>query len=80
MTAGRLAWFFWGGFIVPACWRCGPKACDPDVEGRPASAQVNARVLEEEEAAAAVEEEEEEEEEGLYLRIETRRRRKRRRT
>ena len=44
-TAGRLAWVFLGGFIVPACWRGGPKSCDPGVEGHPASAQVNARVL-----------------------------------
>ena len=44
-NSGSFGVGFLGGFIVPACWRGGPKSCDPGVEGHPASAQVNARVL-----------------------------------
>ena len=40
-TAGRLAWGFWGDSLYLLAGGVG----DPGVEGHPASAQVNARVL-----------------------------------
>ena len=44
-TSGRLAGGFLGDSLYQLAGGGGPKSCDPGVEGHPASAQVNARVL-----------------------------------